>query len=83
MDRGADIINSLTDEQQSNLMFGINGPLLTLEPFAWKAKYSAFPIVDGYYMYDDWGLAEIGQALDKCHEFLERRKGNYVDISEL
>lgn len=83
MDRGADIINSLTDEQQSNLMFGISGPLLTLEPFAWKAKYSAFPIVDGYYMYDDWGLAEIGQALDKCHEFLERRKGNYVDISEL
>ena len=83
MDRGADIINSLTDEQQSNLMFGINGPLLTLEPFAWKAKYSAYPIVDGYYMYDDWGLAEIGQALDQMSRILDRLKGNSVDISEL
>ena len=72
---GADILHHLTETHYTHIIFGINYPLLTLNPYAVKAKYTTEPIInDTYYLYDDWDIFAIKHSLEKLPSLFDQLK---------
>lgn len=72
---GAGILHHLTETHYTHIIFGTNYPLLTLNPYAVKAKYTTEPIInDTYYLYDDWDIFAIKHSLEKLPSLFDQLK---------